>query len=46
MSEAQLREVNRIPPRMLVQRRLDAAGAAQPTRATDVAEHIADNAHR
>lgn len=43
-SEAALREVNRIPPRMKVR-----AGSAllvprQPAQATDVGEHLADNA--
>ena len=44
MGEAELREVNRIPPRMLVQGRLDAAGAARGHTGHDVAESIADNA--
>ena len=45
MSEAELREINRIPPKMLVK-----AGSAllvqrAETRAADVPEHVADNAH-
>ena len=44
MSEAQLREVNRIPPRMLVKAGSTLLVRRNEHRHTDVAEHVADNA--
>ncbi|MFM9916369.1 MAG: transglycosylase SLT domain-containing protein [Rhizobacter sp.] len=44
MSEAQLREVNRIPPRMLVKAGSTLLVPRNEQRHTDVAEHVADNA--
>ena len=44
MSEATLREVNRIPPRMLVKAGSTLLVPRSQHRTTDVSEHIADNA--
>ncbi|HEX6708097.1 MAG TPA: transglycosylase SLT domain-containing protein [Albitalea sp.] len=44
MSEAQLREVNRIPPRMLVRSGSTLLVPRTAQRSADVSEHIADNA--
>ena len=44
MSEAQLRDVNRIPPRMLVKAGSTLLVRRNEHRHTDVAEHVADNA--
>ncbi len=44
MSEAQLREVNRIPPRMLVKVGSTLLVPRSQQRQTDVSEHLADNA--
>jgi len=44
MSEAQLREVNRIPPRMLVRAGSTLLVPRAAHRLTDVSEHIAENA--
>lgn len=44
MSEARLREVNRIPPRMLVRAGSTLLVPRSAQRSTDVSEHIADNA--
>jgi len=44
MSEAQLREVNRIPPRMLVKAGSTLLVPRNGHRDADVAEHVADNA--
>jgi membrane-bound lytic murein transglycosylase D len=44
MSEAQLREVNRIPPRMLVKAGSTLLVPRSQSRQTDVSGHIADNA--
>jgi membrane-bound lytic murein transglycosylase D len=44
MNEAQLREVNRIPPRMLVKAGSTLLVPRGQNRQTDVSEHIADNA--
>jgi membrane-bound lytic murein transglycosylase D len=44
MSEARLREVNRIPPRMLVKAGSTLLVPRSAQRSTDVSEHIADNA--
>ena len=44
MSEAQLREVNRIPPRMLVKAGSTLLVPRSQQRQTDVSEHLADNA--
>ncbi|WP_280150454.1 transglycosylase SLT domain-containing protein [Piscinibacter sp. XHJ-5] len=44
MSEAQLREINRIPPRMLVKGGSTLLVPRSAHRSTDVSDHIADNA--
>lgn len=44
MSEAELRSVNRIPPRMLVKAGSTLLVPRSEQRATDVAEHLAENA--
>jgi membrane-bound lytic murein transglycosylase D len=44
MKEAQLREVNRIPPRMLVKAGSTLLVPRSERRTTDVSEHVADNA--
>ncbi len=44
MSEAQLREVNRIPPRMLVKAGSTLLVPRHAARTEDVSEHLADNA--
>lgn len=45
MSEAELREINRIPPKMLVKAGSTLLVQRAETRAADVPEHVADNAH-
>jgi membrane-bound lytic murein transglycosylase D len=44
MSEEELREVNRIPPRMLIKAGSTLLVPRDPKRHADVAEHLADNA--
>lgn len=44
MTEAELREVNRIPPRMLVRAGSTLLVARAPHKEADVPEHVADNA--
>mgnify|MGYP002079037646 CR=1 FL=1 len=45
MSEAALREINRIPPKMLVKAGSTLLVQRAETRVADVPEHVADNAH-
>jgi membrane-bound lytic murein transglycosylase D len=45
MSESELREINRIPPKMLVKAGSTLLVQRAETRAVDVPEHVADNAH-
>lgn len=45
MGEAELREINRIPPKMLVKAGSTLLVQRAETRAADVPEHVADNAH-
>jgi membrane-bound lytic murein transglycosylase D len=44
MSESELRDVNRIPPRMLVKAGSTLLVPRSPLKSTDVSEHVADNA--